>query len=177
MSECNICTEIINNNNYTTECNHSFCILCIRRWLLISATCPICRSECSTEIKNKLIREINLQLGDSEIEKINELNIDSPKGISKPINEEEIIILERYFGPMTQISYSNINELNINKLMIQEYKNNTWWVGKLDRIDENDVYLLDTICIQRWSGHIFNSKPSNKIIKINEDDTLFLSTF
>ena len=71
---------------------------------------------------------------------------------------------------MTQISYSNINELNIHKekkLMIQECKNNTWWVGKLDRIDENDVYLLDTICIQRWGGHIFNSKPSNKIIKIS----------
>jgi len=45
INKCPICY-----NSYTnvceTECNHSFCISCLEKWLLKEKkTCPLCRSE------------------------------------------------------------------------------------------------------------------------------------
>lgn len=41
--ECSICYENKTNNIKLIKCNHMFCELCIKKWLLNNITCPICR--------------------------------------------------------------------------------------------------------------------------------------
>ena len=41
--ECSICYENKTNNVKLIKCNHIFCELCIKKWLLNNITCPICR--------------------------------------------------------------------------------------------------------------------------------------
>ena len=41
--ECSICYENKTNNIKLIKCNHIFCELCIKKWLLNNITCPICR--------------------------------------------------------------------------------------------------------------------------------------
>jgi len=40
---CSICFEA--PVDFTTDCNHGFCNICITNWLLVSNNCPICRKE------------------------------------------------------------------------------------------------------------------------------------
>ena len=41
--ECSICFEA--PVDFTTDCNHGFCNICITNWLLLNNNCPICRKE------------------------------------------------------------------------------------------------------------------------------------
>jgi len=40
---CPICWEDINNNSFTTICDHQFHKNCLERWLFNHQTCPMCR--------------------------------------------------------------------------------------------------------------------------------------
>ena len=54
---CTICQQ--QTNNYTTDCNHSFCSDCITDWIFnYSPTCPICRTKINFNDFNEL-NEIN----------------------------------------------------------------------------------------------------------------------
>lgn len=46
MENCSICTSAI-KNQCTLPCNHSFCSVCIATWFTRSASCPLCRHDCS----------------------------------------------------------------------------------------------------------------------------------
>jgi len=48
MSECSICLEYIDNidnidKTWILRCNHVFHKECIKKWLVLSNTCPVCR--------------------------------------------------------------------------------------------------------------------------------------
>jgi hypothetical protein len=43
ITTCGICQEN-KNNSIKTPCNHNFCANCIREWIHINSTCPICRA-------------------------------------------------------------------------------------------------------------------------------------
>lgn len=45
IMSCPICTELIQEDNSTLECLHTFCTDCIKSWFKVSKTCPICRNE------------------------------------------------------------------------------------------------------------------------------------
>lgn len=53
--ECPICFEKYNDYINIKKCSHKFCENCIRKWLKDHKnTCPICRVEISTVIKNSI---------------------------------------------------------------------------------------------------------------------------
>ena len=43
--ECNICLDYINDNACKLNCKHLFHINCIKKWININASCPICRKK------------------------------------------------------------------------------------------------------------------------------------
>lgn len=44
--ECPVCyTNIDNNNEWRTHCNHTFCKDCVKNVFYTSSKCPLCRSE------------------------------------------------------------------------------------------------------------------------------------
>ena len=42
---CNICLDYINDNACKLHCNHLFHTNCIKKWININASCPICRKK------------------------------------------------------------------------------------------------------------------------------------
>jgi hypothetical protein len=48
-SKCIICMEsfedLVNVRVMRTSCNHMFCELCIKRWLMQNSSCPLCKHE------------------------------------------------------------------------------------------------------------------------------------
>lgn len=49
--DCPICLEIIENNVFTTYCNHLFHKECINKWLSKTQNCPYCRSIIKSNIQ------------------------------------------------------------------------------------------------------------------------------
>jgi hypothetical protein len=49
--QCCICMN--NDSNCKTECNHSFCKVCIMKWYKKSKTCPVCRQPMHIFIINR----------------------------------------------------------------------------------------------------------------------------
>lgn len=53
--DCSICLETLNNNkekNITTkECNHTFHLSCLNKWIQQNPSCPCCRCELKTKKK------------------------------------------------------------------------------------------------------------------------------
>ena len=47
---CCICE--VNKINFKTLCNHSFCSVCIIKWIIKSKTCPICRTPINVWVIN-----------------------------------------------------------------------------------------------------------------------------
>ena len=43
--ECNICLDYINDNACKLQCKHLFHVNCIKKWININASCPICRKK------------------------------------------------------------------------------------------------------------------------------------
>jgi hypothetical protein len=39
---CPICLESVNEPRKTEKCNHTFCSLCLEKWLSENKTCPLC---------------------------------------------------------------------------------------------------------------------------------------
>ena len=46
MDNCSICASNF-NNPCTLPCNHRFCSVCIAKWFTRSASCPLCRFDCT----------------------------------------------------------------------------------------------------------------------------------
>ena len=46
MDNCSICASNF-NNPCTLPCNHRFCSVCIAKWFIRSASCPLCRCDCT----------------------------------------------------------------------------------------------------------------------------------
>jgi hypothetical protein len=57
--ECTICLDSLNNNNKvsTLKCGHKFHNCCIKNWMKIKKTCPICRKRIK---HNKFHNQINI---------------------------------------------------------------------------------------------------------------------
>lgn len=53
MNSCAICLEPIQTAGYTTSCAHLFHKACLREWMGRSATCPLCRSPCVIDPKDR----------------------------------------------------------------------------------------------------------------------------
>ena len=52
---CNICTESLTEGKAVLDCDHFFCLECIRKWAEIENTCPLCKKRFSqiTERRSK----------------------------------------------------------------------------------------------------------------------------
>ena len=48
--ECSICLEIVEDNQITLNCNHTYHSDCLTKWLFINKICPLCRQELSINI-------------------------------------------------------------------------------------------------------------------------------
>ena len=46
-STCPICYETVKKSKTLEMCNHRFCEGCIKKWILINDSCPICRTDLS----------------------------------------------------------------------------------------------------------------------------------
>ena len=46
MDTCAICLDTLDDNVYSTVCNHAFHKSCLATWLGKKATCPMCRAPC-----------------------------------------------------------------------------------------------------------------------------------
>ena len=60
MNSCTICMkeDIIDEDIYTTDCNHIFCKNCIQTHIKKSNKCPICNKENFTYKKSKEFKQI-----------------------------------------------------------------------------------------------------------------------
>jgi hypothetical protein len=46
MSDCTICSNVIDQKNKTRlECEHEFCTQCIEQWFESKKSCPVCRKD------------------------------------------------------------------------------------------------------------------------------------
>ena len=55
IEQCSICLET--NCELMTECNHAYCIECIKKWICVNTGCPFCR----TNILNTAYRVLWLE--------------------------------------------------------------------------------------------------------------------
>ncbi|ORX53161.1 hypothetical protein DM01DRAFT_1336353 [Hesseltinella vesiculosa] len=51
-SMCTICLQQFDNETFVRQCFHSFCFLCIRQWINITPTCPLCKNPAEALIYN-----------------------------------------------------------------------------------------------------------------------------
>ena len=160
MEECPICMSNCSLSNL--DCGHSFCNSCLSRWTI---TCPICRRHQSFSIRLN-----NFILDESNVKYI-DININSPKGESLPIDDIEINKLKGIFGNFNVIEKENV--VRFDKLLIQEYRGNCWYIGVVKKIEENEFEIDNTIFLKRNSGSIYYTQPSFRKIKIHENDSFF----
>lgn len=160
MSDCPVCLEVC--NLVTLDCSHSFCRNCLQNW---TTNCPICRQEQSYSINvNNIIMNgvspINLNI-----------SIESPKGTSVGIQENEISSLRNIFGNFNKLRFCQLDRFD--KILLQSYSNNSWWIGLIDNISGNKIKLKNTIFLKRSSGSIFYTSPSVRVIDTYENDSFF----
>ncbi len=160
MEECPICMNNCSLSNL--DCGHSFCNSCLSRWTI---TCPICRRHQSFSIRLN-----NFILDESNVKYI-DININSPKGESLPIDDIEINKLEGIFGNFTVIEKENVRRFD--KLLIQEYRGNCWYIGVVKSVEENEFEIDNTIFLKRNSGLMYYTQPSMRKIEIQEKDLFF----
>lgn len=155
MDECPICFE--SSNMVSLRCNHSFCQICLDRWL---SSCPLCREN--------ILRNPISQSDFSNID----INIESPKGTSLPISNYEKNIIREIFGSFRN---KTLEQLSLtNNILVQNYIGNCWWVGKISKIEGNFLDLENTVFIKRNSGAMFNASPSTRTIEIMDRDSLYV---
>ena len=92
MNSCTICMkeDIIDEDIYTTDCNHIFCKKCLDDWFQRgNKSCPLCRSEINNykhkDEKYKLIiYERNIEIPR------NEINLNDPRILRELINTDVV---------------------------------------------------------------------------------------
>ena len=57
---CNICTEILTEGKAVLDCDHFFCLECIKKWAEIENTCPLCKKRFSC-IKERRMKRRNAE--------------------------------------------------------------------------------------------------------------------
>ena len=58
LKHCNICFDIVHEINISiTNCKHLFHTNCLLKWIIINNTCPLCRYELYSDIKQELSSE------------------------------------------------------------------------------------------------------------------------
>jgi len=69
--ECSICLSKVNKPRCKTKCNHVFHITCLKEWLKMNTTCPLCRKSISDD-KDK--EEVLIILVESIMERIQDMD-------------------------------------------------------------------------------------------------------
>ena len=132
--ECVICMGSINNEKFTTSCNHVFHKDCLSRWCQQNNSCPSCRTI------NILPCRAQCLPADSS----NSLIRDSP--FYHILENEYIQTTLPRRGP----SYFNINNINNNNYNnINNNNNYTGLINVIDNINinENNINAIDNINI------------------------------
>ena len=57
---CNICTESLTEGKAVLDCDHFFCLECIKKWAEIENTCPLCKKRFSC-IKERRMKKRNAE--------------------------------------------------------------------------------------------------------------------
>ena len=175
---CTICQQ--QTNNYTTDCNHSFCSDCITDWIFnYSPTCPICRTKINfndfnefNEFNDGLITEI----GSKNIHQYSLNNcllnilLNYQKGLEYPITTSERELITKMFN------------FTVGKEISRLYNNN--WICKINgnilifgkKINLNNVeYKMDnSFVLVRDDGSFFPVHPPNRIYKYRDNDQFYL---
>ena len=99
------------------------------------------------------------------------ISIESPKGTSVKIQENEISSLRNIFGNFNKLRFCQLDKFD--KILLQSYSNNSWWIGLIDDISGNKIKLKNTIFLKRNSGSIFYTSPSVRVIDTCENDSFF----
>lgn len=92
MNSCTICMkeDIIDEDIYTTDCNHIFCKQCLDDWFQRgNKSCPLCRSEINIykhkdENYKLIIYERNIEIPR------NEINLNDPRILRSLINTDVV---------------------------------------------------------------------------------------
>ena len=120
---CCICLDEINDNYYTTRCNHIFHHKCLINWLVTKNTCPTCRNEIYLK-NNDSDNEEEIEFIIYIFEKENIFINDQPKIISNLNDiidylefEDEQLIPEKW----EIFEYDSKTELLRNKIKGKKY--------------------------------------------------------
>jgi hypothetical protein len=171
MQNCSICLESFNNMVNLT-CTHLFCSDCLFTWRQRSNSCPICRQH--IELESSHISVTGIELSDTPIS----IGFNSPseKGSSAPIEDEEFNILRYIFSSnFENVNLSQFinNDYINNKIMIQDYLSNGWWIGIVVFQNNNSVKLDQAIRIHRENGRMYNCSPTLRNINLHNSDLIY----
>ena len=81
-----------------------------------------------------------LQLFNSDVKDIN-IRYPSAKGTSKEIMNDELNLLKEYLGEIKKIGLDELSNCYNKTILIQSYKNNCWWIGKLVDFENNKLTI------------------------------------
>jgi len=101
-----------------------------------------------------------------------DISINSEKGKSQPIQQNELQILKSIFGNFKSISYQSINIFD--KILCQNYINNCWWIGVVRSHNNHQIIIDNAIYLQRNNGNIYKSEPPSRKINLSNKDNYFL---
>lgn len=162
--ECPICYE--NKTNIVMfPCSHYMCTDCLNS--LIDSKCPCCRGS----IEN--LYPINASNFIDQYPKNLPIRINSEKGKSEPISIEEEQVLKLIFGDFVKMEEENYSNLMNRIILIQSYKNNSWFIGCSSSSTNTEITLRDCKYISRSNGKVYSTTPTVRNIKIDSNDRIF----
>ncbi len=170
--DCPICYE--NKENIVMfQCSHYICTECLNSLINteLNLTCPCCREP----IVNSY--DINGNSFINHYPKKLPLRIQSEKGKSEPILNEEEQLLKLIFGNYTRIEQEEYPHLMNRTILIQSYKDNCWYIGYFSSFLNSDtnrkIRLNDCKYISRCDGKVYNTTPAVRDLKIYDKDSIF----
>ena len=172
VNTCPICLEEC-DYMISLTCSHSFCNECMNTWRQVSTSCPVCRQNIvytpsSINAFGVELTDIPTNIGHS---------YPSEKGISAPVNEDELDVLGQILNSTSFDSVCNNTFITNNytnyKVMIQDYLSNGWWIGIVVRKSRNIVKLMNLIRVQRQDGRMYRCSPDVRDIPIHENAQIY----
>tara|TARA_A100001015_G_scaffold279398_1_gene340550 strand:+ start:16 stop:537 length:522 start_codon:yes stop_codon:yes gene_type:complete len=169
--ECPVCQENVRLLNL--PCSHGICRSCLAQWSNHGGTtCPTCRADINQNILNRTFILSNLV---DTAKRYLDISISSPKGTSTPVTDDELSKIQEVFGPTSQISNENFQNLDIgSKIMFQMYKSNCWFYGTIDAVDDTTIRMNNCIFLQRCDGSMYNTSPACRNIQFENNDSIYL---